>query len=83
MNKIPYVERSYMNGGLKGECAYVWALFLANEADMNDDDMMYSVYKAIAEQLAPTPGRPVPDSVHYADLEDAIEEWINGKSDRV
>ena len=83
MNKIPYVERDNVSGALTGECAYVWTLFLANEADMADDVMMYSVWKALSEQLAPRPGRPVPCAVHYSELEDAIEEWTNGNSDRV
>jgi len=45
MSKVPYIERSYGDSGLTGECAYLWALFLANEADMADDTFEYSKWK--------------------------------------
>jgi len=76
MNKLPYIERPYDGAGLTGECAYLWAVFLANEADMSDDHLEYDRYKMIAEQLAPKQGVPVPASVHYSDLEDAIARYI-------
>ena len=75
--KIPYVERS-LNSGLKGECAYLWCLFLANEADMKDDVAAFDKWKAMADTLAPKPGTPVPDSVHYPELEDAIGKYYDG-----
>lgn len=79
MNKIPYVERDYIGGGLKGECAYVWALFLAEEADMSDDYAAYDTWRTIADQLKPRKGVPIPASVHYSELEDAIEEWTKNE----
>ena len=75
MNKVPYVERAYGDSGLTGECAYLWALFLRNEADMEDDQISYSKWQAIVETLEPKSGKPVPASVHYADLEEAISEY--------
>ena len=75
MNKIPYIERDYIGGGLKGECAYVWALFLADEADMSGDVVAYDTWRTIADQLKPRAGVPTPSSVYYSDLEDAITEW--------
>lgn len=81
MNKIPYVDRDSMNGSLRGECAYVWAVFLANEADMADDVVAYDKWKTIADQLRPLAQRPMVSSVHYVELENAIEEWTNGKRD--
>jgi len=75
MGKVPYVERDYIGGGLKGECAYLWALFLANEADMSGDVVKYDRYKTIADDLAPKPGKPTPSSVHYVALEEAIEKY--------
>ena len=75
MSKVPYFERDYVGGGLKGECAYLWALFLANEADMEDDYVAYDKFKTIVDQLAPKKGVPMPSSVHYSDLEDAIEKY--------
>jgi len=75
MSKIPYVERDYVGCGLKGECAYLWALFLANEADMADDYVAYDTWKTIVNQLKPMTGKPIPASVYYADLEDAIEKY--------
>ena len=75
MNKVPYVELGYDDSGLTGECAYLWALFLANEADMEDDTFGYSKWKSTAEQLAPADGKPMPAVVHYAELEDAIARY--------
>ena len=75
MNKVPYIERSPMSGGLTGECAYVWAVFLAREADMADDYVAYDKYKTIADQLTPKQGIPMPSSVHYPGLEEAIERY--------
>ena len=60
MSKVPYIERSYGDSGLTGECAYLWALFLANEADMEDDTFGYSKWKSLAEQLTPSEGKPMP-----------------------
>lgn len=74
--KLPPVERDYVGGGLKGECAYVWALFLKNEADWADNQIEYSKWASIEEQLRPRPGCPVPSSVHYSALEDAIKEHV-------
>ena len=75
MSKVPYIERAYGDSGLTGECAYLWALFLRNEADMEDDQISYSKWQAIVETLEPKSGKPVPASVHYADLEDAVEKY--------
>ena len=79
MSKVPYVERPTLwensDTGLTGECAYLWALFLANEADMEDDTFGYSKWKSTAEQLAPADGKPMPAVVHYAELEDAIARY--------
>jgi hypothetical protein len=75
MSKVPYIERAYDDSGLTGECAYVWALFLANEADMADDTFEYSKWKSMAEGLAPKEGKPVPAAVHYPALEDAINQY--------
>lgn len=75
MSKLPYIERSPMSGGLTGECAYLWAVFLAHEADMRDDYIEYDKYKTIADQLTPKQGVPMPASVHYSDLEDAIQRY--------
>jgi len=77
MNKIPYVERCSISSGLKGECAYLWCLFLANEADMRDDVFTYDKWKGMAEQLAPGNCKPVPSSVHIVDLEKEIEKWTS------
>lgn len=75
MNKLPYIERPYNNIGLTGECAYLWALFLANEADMSDDIINYDKFKAIAEDLAPKSGKATPACVVYHALESKIEEY--------
>jgi hypothetical protein len=75
MSKVPYIERSYGDSGLTGECAYLWALFLANEADMADDYVNYDKFKSVAEQLAPKEGKAIPASVHYPALEEEISKY--------
>ncbi len=75
MSKVPYIERAYGGTGLTGECAYLWALFLANEADMVDDYIKYDKFKAMAEQLAPKAGVATPASVHYPALEEEISKY--------
>ena len=75
MSKIPYIERAYGGSGLTGECAYLWALFLANEADMADDPIKYDKFKAMAETLAPKEGVATAASVHYPDLEAEISKY--------
>lgn len=75
MSKVTYIERAYGGMGLTGECAYLWALFLANEADMADDYIKYDKFKAMAEQLAPKNGKAIPASVHYPALEKEISKY--------
>ena len=75
MSKVPYIQRSYGGTGLTGECAYLWALFLANEADMADDQVKYDKFKAMAETLTPKEGVAVPASVHYPALEEEISKY--------
>lgn len=75
MSKVPYIERAYGGTGLTGECAYFWALFLANEADMDGDPVKYDKFKAIAETLTPKAGVAVPASVHYPALEEEISKY--------
>jgi hypothetical protein len=77
MSKIPYVDRGYGNYGLTGECAFLWALFLMNEADMADDNIAYDKWKACAETLQPREGKPTPAVVHYAALEEEIAKYID------
>ena len=67
MSKVPYVERPYgYEIGLTGECAYLWACFLANEADMADDTFGYDKWKSMVDDLAPKQGKPIPAAVHCA-----------------
>jgi hypothetical protein len=80
MGKLPPVERGFLGAGITGESAYVWALFLKNEADMEDDQISYSKWTSLEEQLRPEPGRPMPATVHIAALEDAIERYTNARS---
>ena len=77
MSKVPYVQRAYGGMGLTGECAYLWALFLRNEADMEDDQIMYSKWQAMVEQLQPKSGKAIPASVHYPALEEAMNRYTN------
>jgi len=75
MSKIPYIDRGYGNYGLTGECAFLWALFLMNEADMADDNIAYDKWKAMAESLQPREGVATPATVHYAALEEEISKY--------
>ena len=79
MGKVPHIERAYGGVALTGECAYLWAVFLANEADMADDIVNYDKFKAMAEQLAPKAGFPVAASVHYPALEEEISKYYNAR----
>jgi len=76
MNKLPPVIRPYnSNIGLTGESAYLWACFIANEADMDGDYIVYDEFKTIADQLAPKPGKATPSCVVYQSLETKIQEY--------
>ena len=84
MSKVPYVERPMLwqgeGIGLTGECAYLWALFLANEADMSDDTFEYDKWKTMVDDLAPKSGKPPPAAVYCTDLEKALEQYTKEKS---
>ena len=74
--RLPSVIRpSGYTTGLTGECAYLWACFLMNEADMNDDYLAYDTWKACVETLQPKPGKAIPALVHYPKIEEAIEKY--------
>ena len=79
MSKVPHVERPLLwqgeGIGLTGECAYLWALFLSNEADMEDDTFAYAKWKTMVNELAPKQGKPIPVAVYYNDLEEAINQY--------
>ena len=76
MGKLPPIIRPYNSDiGLTGECAYHWAIFLLNEADMRDDYVAYDKWKSAAESLKPAPGKAIPASVHYPALEDEIKKY--------
>ena len=79
MSKLPHVERPMLwqgeGIGLTGECAYLWVLFLANEADMEDDTFGYAKWKTMADELAPKKDKPTPAAVYYHDLEEAIARY--------
>lgn len=75
--KIPSVQRNSIAEGLTGDCAYQWALFLAeNYLFDNDDPLLYDRFRSIAESLEPKPGKPAVASFHCKDLEKEIEKWI-------
>lgn len=73
--KLPSVQREEFMGGLTGESAYQWALFLAEEADMINDTFGYSRFKSIAESLEPKEGKPAVAGFYCNDLEEAIKAW--------
>lgn len=70
--KLPPVQRDGIAGGLTGECALQWCLFLCEEADMIGDTFGYSRFKSLAETLM---SHPRPASFSCRDLEEAIKAW--------
>lgn len=70
--KIPSVYRDGIAGGLTGECALQWCLFLAEEADMINDVFGYARFKSLSETLM---SNPKPASFSCKDLEEAIKAW--------
>lgn len=76
--KIPSVQRNAIAGGLTGESAYQWALFLAeNYLFDSNDPLLYDRFRSIAESLKPAPNKPVVASFHCKDLEKEIVKWIS------
>jgi len=75
-SKIPTVHRCPMTGGVTGESAYKWAMFLADEYSFDDDNpLMYDVFYSMAESLKPVKGKATPASVHSNRLEKEILKW--------
>ena len=76
MNKIPPINRPPgYTVGLTGESAYLWALFLRNEADFADDHVAYDKWQTLVEILLPKPGKAMPSIVHFSVLEDEIAKY--------
>ena len=75
MSKKPPVVYAYDGTGLTGESAYLWALFLAHEADMADDYAAYDKWRHLVDSLKPRSDVPVPASFYCGDLMDAIEGY--------
>jgi len=74
--KIPTVQRCPLNGGLTGESAYKWALFIADEYSFDSDDpLLYDVFKSMAESLEPLKGKATVASFHSNKLEKEILKW--------
>lgn len=74
--RIPTVHRCSVTGGLTGESAYKWAMFLADEYSFDyDSPLMYDVFKSMADSLAPVKGKAIPSSFHSNRLEQEITKW--------
>jgi len=50
--RIPAVLRCPLYGGLEIACARAWCLFLAREAEWNDDDQKATYYQQRADGLS-------------------------------
>ena len=74
-NKKPPIVFTYNGTGLTGDSAYLWALFLANEADMAEDYVAYDKWRQIVDCLKPQPNMPVTSSFYCKDLMDEIERY--------
>ena len=74
--KIPTVQRCPLNGGLTGESAYKWAVFVAEQHLFDSDDpLLYDVFQSMAESLAPAKGKALVASFHSNTLEQEILKW--------
>lgn len=74
--RIPTVHRCFVSGGLTGDSAYKWAMFLADEYSFDSDNpLMYDVFKSMADSLAPVNGKATPSSFHSNRLEQEILKW--------
>lgn len=71
MNRVPFVERDAVMGGLTFESASLWYAFLAEEAYWRDDMTLAQDYKRRSESLL----GGLKGSLHNSALEDAIQQW--------
>lgn len=74
--KIPTVHRDALNGGLTGDSAYKWALFVADEYLFDPEHhLLYDTFTAMAQSLKPAKGKAQVASFHSQALEAEIEKW--------
>ena len=71
MNRVPFVERDAVMGGLTFESASLWYAFLAEEAYWRDDMTLAQGYKRRSQELKNSPT----GSLHDRRLEEAIKRW--------
>ena len=77
MSKKPPVVFTYNGTGLTGESAYLWALFLAREAEMDDNLKEFAKWKHMADSLRPRESVPLPANFYSGDLMNAIEKYTD------
>lgn len=73
--KLPKIERGADGLTLTAESAYMWALFLKDEADMSDDIEKFDTFASIAHQLSGYVQSKMQVYVRYAELEKTIEGY--------
>lgn len=71
MRKPLITRPSY--GGLSGDSAYVWALFLAHEAEWHEKPEEMEYWNKEAQTIQSCLARLA--SVHHPRLEEAIKQW--------
>lgn len=71
MNKVPYVERDALTGGITIPCASLWYAFLSEEAYWRDEVGLAQEYKRRSESLS----GGLRGSLHSRELEECIKRW--------
>lgn len=71
MNKVPFVERDAILGGLTFDSAKLWYAFLSEEAYWRDDMTLAQDYKLRSEAILEGFKGGINDNA----LEEAIQKW--------
>lgn len=74
MQRKPRVHRDH-SGGLTGDCARSWCLFLQEEAEFNDDQELLEFCQSMLKGMSVC----LPASVSAGILEDSIKAWNGGR----
>lgn len=79
--KLPPLIYTHDATGLTGSSAYLWALFLAREADRKKDFVAYDKWRSVIDWLKPeTHGSLATSSFYSVDLMNAIQEYLDDEN---
>ena len=78
--KLPPLIYTHDATGLTGPSAYLWALFLAREAEQKKDIVAYDKWRSVIDSLKPqTHGGLATSSYYSADFMNAIQEYLDAE----